>query len=354
MNIRRLSGLLAIVVIAAGMIGSAMMPVNALSKPSKVTGVKVTMAANDSISLKWSKAKGARKYEVQYRLSASKKWKSKKTSAKMVKLTGLKAGRKYSIRVRALNGSIRGAFSKTISQKTYIKPDAVDSDSVYTSMRNNRGIQLKWDPAANASWYEIFTQELNSDGLADIQNCDYEEYEENKYRPLTEYTSRIRMRQNTWYEFKIRSVNSRTGKFPALKSAWTKSFYACTVAGDRLITGRRENRIIVYELKGTFDIGVDDALVPRKIYEREDPTENWYESDVMYCDAVSFPEDFASLAEHWGYTIDDSVSGKTYTVGSDYKGEIIESLIIEPCIEERGALVISIRTKNGGGASFIW
>ena len=372
MNLKRVSRLLLIMVIAVGMIGSAMTPVTAASKPGKVKGVKVTMATNNYISLKWSKAEKEKKYEVQYKLSTSKKWKSKKTTKKKVKLTGLKSNKTYNIRVRALNGSKKGKFSKTKNQKTYIKPSEVNYRSIYATKRDYREIKLKWKAVSNASWYEIYTLELNSDGPADIQNCDYEEDAENEYRSLPEYTSSFLMRQNTWYEFKVRSVNAKTGKFPALKSAWTKPFYACTLEGDRIITGREQNGIIVYELNDTFVIGADDVFVPRKIYERadyvdEDYSEIWYENDVMYCNAVTFPENFTEIAKEMdnignpneGVYPEDLLNGKTYTVGDEFKEEdgyqhIIQSIIVEPNTEDNGDFVVVLNMGGGYAPSFSW
>lgn len=357
MNLKWVLKLFIVMVISVGMIGSAVTSVSAVSKPAKVTGVKVTSATDSTISLKWSKAKSSVKYEVQYKLSTSKKWKSKKTGKKTIKLTGLKSNRKYNIRIRGLNGSVRGAFSKIKSQKTYIKPAAVDYDTIFATRRDNHRIKLKWMEVPDASSYEIYALELNSDGPADIQNCDYEEYKENKYRPLPEYTSVISMRQNTWYEFKIRSVNSRTGWFPALKSAWTKSYYACTLEGDRVITGREGDGIIEYELNDTFVIGVDDVLVPRRIYEREDPTEAyWYESDVMYCNAVKFPENFTDIAKDKDYiSSPDVLNGKTYTVGDEFENDgTIKSIIVEPDVEDNGDFIVILKLSDHYAPSFSW
>ena len=344
MTIRRISRLLLILVIAAGMIGTTPASVNAASKkPAKVTGVKVTKATESAISLKWSKAKGAKKYEVQYKLSSSKKWRSKKTTKKKIKLSGLKSNKTYNIRVRGLNGSKKGPFSKVKNQKTYIKPDPVNADSIYASLRNRREITLKWKAAAHASWYEVSTQELNSDSYPDIQTPHE-----------TQFTTVITMRPNTWYEFRIRSVNSRTGKFPALKSAWTKPFYACSLKGSRVITGTEKNGSIVYELNDTFVIGEDDALTPYKIYERQDPSDaEYYETDVMICSSVAFPADFTEIRKDDTYiSSDDVLNGRTYSIGDDFDGDgSVDSITVAPGIE--GDLEVTIMA-GGVTHEFRW
>ncbi|MBQ0040453.1 MAG: N-acetylmuramoyl-L-alanine amidase [Clostridiales bacterium] len=110
-------------------------PVDAKTKvktPTKVTGLKVAecpmadmnvLAA--SLTLKWDKVKYAKKYEVNYKTGANA-W-TKATSKKTkLKIEGLNPYCKYSIRVRALNGSKKGNWSKTIQQ--YTKPYSFDVD----------------------------------------------------------------------------------------------------------------------------------------------------------------------------------------------------------------------------------
>ena len=100
--------------------------------PAKTTGLKVAECPMADINvgaatltLKWGKAKNAKKYEVNYK-TGSNSW-SKATSKKTkFELAGLNPYCKYSIRVRALNGSKKGKWSKTIQQ--YTKPYSFDVD----------------------------------------------------------------------------------------------------------------------------------------------------------------------------------------------------------------------------------
>ena len=97
-------------------------------KPAKVKSLKVK-ALNDSetsIQLKWKKAKKAKKYQV-YR-ATKKKGKYKKVAT--VKKTtyvnkGLKDGKKYFYKVRAVNGKKKGKFSAVKSATArYVAPAA--------------------------------------------------------------------------------------------------------------------------------------------------------------------------------------------------------------------------------------
>lgn len=93
----------------AGGIGFA----NAASKPAKVKGFTGTKT-NQMVDLKWSKARGAKKYQVYMKIGKGK-WKLKKTlkaSKRKIKINGLKWNKKYSFKVRAVNGKRKGKFSR--------------------------------------------------------------------------------------------------------------------------------------------------------------------------------------------------------------------------------------------------
>ncbi len=110
-------------------------PVSAATKtktPSKVTGLKVAevpMADIDAgaatLTVKWSKAKNAKKYEVAFR-TGDNSWVKKTSKNTKYKIAGLNPYCKYDIKVRGLNGSKKGSWSKTITQ--YTKPYSFDVD----------------------------------------------------------------------------------------------------------------------------------------------------------------------------------------------------------------------------------
>lgn len=83
------------------------------SKVSKVELKKPTVKKK-SVTIKWKKAKNAKKYKIQY--STSKKFKKSKTKTKETsktsfKIKGLKKGKKYYVRVRGVNGKVLGKWS---------------------------------------------------------------------------------------------------------------------------------------------------------------------------------------------------------------------------------------------------
>ena len=91
---------------------------------ASVTLKKVKSTGKKKLQVTWKKAEGADGYQIQYSTNAKfKNGKTKKISQSKasVKLTGLKSGKKYYVRIRAYykNGSSVsfGKYSKTKSIK---------------------------------------------------------------------------------------------------------------------------------------------------------------------------------------------------------------------------------------------
>ena len=78
----------------------------------KIKSAKVTK--KKSVKVTWKKAAGTKKYQVQYSLNKKfKKSKTKKTGKLSIVLSKLAGGKKYFVRVRGINGSDKGPWSKT-------------------------------------------------------------------------------------------------------------------------------------------------------------------------------------------------------------------------------------------------
>ena len=310
-SIRVLFIMMIALVMAAGLTISASAAAKVPAKVAGVTAIKPT--TNTVITIKWNKAKNAKLYQVNYKKATAKKWTVlKKTKALKLKKSGLKANTKYNFRVRGVNGKKYGKFSKVLTQTTYATPGIVNIKSVFPKKRTAGNIQLQWSKAANASWYEIQAYRLNGKAFsANTSNS-------------TTYANIHETKPNTWYGYKIRTVNAKTGKFPAIKSAWTAMYYACTTSGDRVITGVKNKYnnygLVEYEMTGTtpFRIGEDDPLIPTGFVDMSDKYGPIFETDKLCCNAVTFPADYN----------DTEVAGNTYTVGDSFKGQSITCIEI--------------------------
>lgn len=325
MKIKRLLAILSVLILAFSMMGAT----NSKT-PAKVSGVKAISATENAIGVSWKSAKNAKKYEVKYKQSSAKSWKSVTTTAKKTTVKNLKQNTKYQFKVRGINGSKKGSFSTTITQQTYIKPAQVNSKSIFAIERSRDQIKIQWAAAKNASTYEVATTRLNS-GYTDYQYCEYE-----NYKPTTHYTATTSF-PNTWYQFKVRSINNKTGKFEVVRSAWSAPVYYCTTSGGRVITGTKDGIAVRYNMNDTFVVGVDDALVPFSVYEISSCPENYFENDYMIVNAVKFPSNFSDISEDCEY-IEENLNGKTYTVGDTFEGQTIQNIIVKPSVsDEYGA-----------------
>ena len=128
-RINRITAILTAVLIAAAMFSCFYTASAAtVKKPAKVklTSVK---ASGLKITLKWKKAKNAKKYQVYVKAGAAK-WKLRKTLKKTsLSITG-KSGETYSFKVRGLNGKKKGAFSavKKVSIPKEKHEDEIDGE----------------------------------------------------------------------------------------------------------------------------------------------------------------------------------------------------------------------------------
>lgn len=87
-----------------------------VSTPSKVK-LKSVKAGKKKLTVKWKKAKYAKKYRVYYRIKGKKKWKSKTVKKTTLVIKKLKSKKKYQVRVRAINLTAYGKYSKTKTVK---------------------------------------------------------------------------------------------------------------------------------------------------------------------------------------------------------------------------------------------
>ena len=83
-----------------------------VNTPAKVK-LKSVKAGKKKITVKWKKTKYAKKYKVYYRIKGKKTWKSKTVKKTSCVIKKLKSKKKYQVRVRAINLTAKGKYSKT-------------------------------------------------------------------------------------------------------------------------------------------------------------------------------------------------------------------------------------------------
>ncbi len=119
-----------------------------LSAPKKLNVGNYSLT---SVSLSWNAVSNASYYIVEYK-TGSGKWKVySTTSARSKKVKSLKAGKKYSFRVKASNGIVESPYSAAVSKKTSVKtPSKPKAKAV------SKGIKLSWSKVSGASGYKIY------------------------------------------------------------------------------------------------------------------------------------------------------------------------------------------------------
>jgi len=90
------------------------------SKPAQVKNVKMSASTATSLTVKWTKAKSAKQYKVQYKQLGAAKYKNKTVKKLNCKITGLKQDTTYCVKVTALNGKTAGKASKEMQFKTKV------------------------------------------------------------------------------------------------------------------------------------------------------------------------------------------------------------------------------------------
>ncbi len=131
-------------------------PAHAASKtPAKVGWAKVSGAKPTSFTVSYGSASRAKRYQVQWSTRSTFAGAGSTTrSQRSALVQKLRAGTRYYVRVRGVNGSKRGRWSPTVVGQTAIttplkgiRADREDFDG--------RSLRVRWDRAANVTGYEV-------------------------------------------------------------------------------------------------------------------------------------------------------------------------------------------------------
>ena len=129
--------------------------------PAVVKNFKSTSADSSSVSLTWSKnAANTTKYEINYRSSANEAWTTKtaNAAATSLTLTGLKPNTKYTVAIRAVNNSVRSAWTYVngTSKTVLTAPSAASGFKLKARTMNT--VSFTWNKVSNAGGYRIWTK----------------------------------------------------------------------------------------------------------------------------------------------------------------------------------------------------
>ena len=305
--------------------------VSAAATPAKVTGFSIYNIQDSVLGLKWKAAKNAKKYQIYYKKSSAKSWKSKtitkKTftnNGKKVFVKSLTPNTKYKVKVRAVNGKKYGKWSTTKSATTYKQPKA--PTRLYTVYKNHSSLTIGWNKSATSGvkGYEISLIELK-------QSEKTYTYTLQGTQELS-YALPYRLYPNTWCMVKVRSYK-RYSKGTAY-SKWA-TYYTSTTRKGQVIEYKGDQEYgdgaRNYEMtEGTFTIGSDDSLIPAGYGVTEEShdegayVEYYYNPDYLYVDKVVIPND-VTLSDGE----ENEITGKTLTKDSGGITDLYLSCVTE-------------------------
>lgn len=142
---KSMNSILSVLIIVAVIAGSLLAnsdEVNAESvkKPKGTAITYIKQKNNKAITIKYKKSKYAKKYEIAYKISGTKKYKYKVSTKRKVTLKDLKFNKIYRIKVRAINGEKKGKWSSIKSSKSALKEYAYLLRPVTITRKNMVGL----------------------------------------------------------------------------------------------------------------------------------------------------------------------------------------------------------------------
>ena len=161
-----------------------------------------------TITLKWSKVKGADGYRVYKYNSKTKKYeKLKDVTGTSLKITKLSAGKKYKFKVRAYtkaDGTIWGDYSKVFETATKCKTPKI------TKLTTTKGkASFTWSDVSGESGYEVYYSTKKGSGYKKAAS----------YKTNVVKGSKSKLKSGKKYYFKVRAYKTVDGK--KIYSAWS-------------------------------------------------------------------------------------------------------------------------------------
>ncbi|MBR3126046.1 MAG: fibronectin type III domain-containing protein, partial [Mogibacterium sp.] len=129
----------------------------AASKPARVTGVKASALSNYSIKVTWKKTKSAKKYQVYCAEKKNGKYRRTATvSGTCYVDSNLNKGTRYYYKIKAVNGSKKGAFSS-------VKAASTKNSSLYDVTVNKEAKTVTISARVNGYYFNNSTRHFMVD-----------------------------------------------------------------------------------------------------------------------------------------------------------------------------------------------
>ncbi len=183
------------------------------SAPSAVTGLKVSSASDNSVSLSWNKVNGATAYKIYFYDAADKAYTYKwSTSALKADITGLAPNKDYHFAVKAFTKNKYGStdsasYSSAVKVKTL--PGRVESITAADELIYPDGMTLSWSRVDGADGYNLY---MYSKEKKDYVLC----------KSTSELTAQVTgLRPDTDYHFRIKTYSGSDKTEGSFSKAFT-------------------------------------------------------------------------------------------------------------------------------------
>ena len=307
----------------------------AATAPAKVKNLKMTAKTKTSFDLKWSKAKGAKKYQIAYKVNGAKKYTFRTTKKVKFTISKLQSGTKYKVKVRAINGKKYGDWSKEKTLKTKIAKTPAKVQNVKLDKKTASSIKITWKKAKNAESYQVAYKKAGAKNYKIVSTTKL-------YRTISN------LKTDTAYYIKVRSVNgSKTSKWTVAKKYRTQVNYAKAANETKVVVSATDENIKI-QIKS---LGLNNKgtlyRVDANDYLKADPISGLVEKNVTGTKIGTF-----SMNKAKTYTINrtsknghDRVYDKYYIVSN---GSIIKGPIYTTEVDAlRGDVTMDVPSKKG-------
>ncbi len=159
------------------------------------TSLKIVARDDEELTLAWDSVAGADGYEV-YQYSSSGEWiLAEKTQASHAEIEDLLSASIYKFKVRALQGTKTGEFSKVFTTAT----SPSDVDELRASSKTKNSITLSWNKVSRADKYQVYRYNQSTGSWKRLITTTKTSYK------VTGLSS------GTYYKFKVRAINEALG-----------------------------------------------------------------------------------------------------------------------------------------------
>ncbi len=225
--------------------------------PGKTTKLSQSAASTSSATITWKKVTGTQKYRVYLYDENTKKYKkAADTTATSYKLTGLTAGKKYKVRVRAYNknGSVTQWGENSTTLIVAVKPDKAKKLTQKSATEDS--ITVSFGKVKNADSYRIYLYDADGKQIkkADTTKTTY------TFKKLTSGTYQFAVKAcaksdsyTAWGACTQKvSINTKPGKVEALKQ--TKASVDTATISWSKVSGAKGYGVYLYnEAKGKYE-----------------------------------------------------------------------------------------------------